>query len=63
MQWIQGAETALIIAVISVGMHVVVRLSGDLYTAMALHFVYDLLAGIVLRAAAAGLRPGTAAWA
>ena len=48
VHFVQGARTVVIIAVLSLGIHAIVRLSGNLYTAMALHFVYDLLAGAVL---------------
>jgi membrane protease YdiL (CAAX protease family) len=45
---VQGLRTVAIIALMAVGNHLIVRASGDLYTAMAIHFVYDLLAGVVL---------------
>lgn len=46
--YVQGPRTVAVIALMAVGNHLIVRASGDLYTAMAIHFVYDLLAGVVL---------------
>jgi membrane protease YdiL (CAAX protease family) len=46
--WVQGPRTVAIIVLLAVGNHLVVRASGDLYTAMAIHVTYDLLAGVVL---------------
>jgi membrane protease YdiL (CAAX protease family) len=46
--FVQGWRAMLVIGLLAVGFHVIVKMSGDLYTAMAIHFVYDLLAGFVL---------------
>jgi membrane protease YdiL (CAAX protease family) len=46
--FVQGWRTVLVIVVLAVGNHLIVRASGDLYTAMAIHFAYDLLAGVIL---------------
>jgi membrane protease YdiL (CAAX protease family) len=46
--FVQGWRTVAVIAVLAVGNHLIVRASGDLYTAMAIHFVYDVLAGVIL---------------
>jgi membrane protease YdiL (CAAX protease family) len=45
---VQGWRTVAVICVMTVGMHLIVRATGDLYTAMAIHVVYDVLAGVVL---------------
>lgn len=41
----QGWKSVGVIAVFSVGFHAIVWLSGSLYVAMAVHFLYDLVAG------------------
>jgi membrane protease YdiL (CAAX protease family) len=46
--FVQGWKTVAVIAVLAVFNHLIVRATGDLYTAMAIHFVYDLLAGVIL---------------
>ena len=46
--FVQGWRTVAVIAVLAVANHLIVRATGDLYTAMAIHFVYDLLAGVIL---------------
>jgi membrane protease YdiL (CAAX protease family) len=46
--FVQGTRTMVLIGVMAIGNHLIVRASGDLYTAMAIHFVYDLLAGMIL---------------
>ncbi len=46
--FVQGVRTVVIIGLFAIGNHLIVRASGDLYTAMAIHFVYDLLAGVIL---------------
>jgi membrane protease YdiL (CAAX protease family) len=46
--FVQGWRAVLVIVVMAIGNHWIVRATGDLYTAMAVHFVYDLIAGIVL---------------
>jgi membrane protease YdiL (CAAX protease family) len=46
--FVQGWRTVAVIAVLAVFNHLIVRATGDLYTAMAIHFVYDLLAGVIL---------------
>jgi len=46
--FVQGTKAMAVIALLAVADHWVVLASGDLYTAMAIHFVYDLLAGVIL---------------
>ena len=46
--FVQGWRAVLVILLMAVGNHWIVRATGDLYTAMAVHFAYDLTAGIVL---------------
>jgi len=46
--FVQGSRAMLLIALIAVGFHLIVGLTGDLYTAMAIHIVYDFIAGLVL---------------
>jgi membrane protease YdiL (CAAX protease family) len=46
--FVQGWRTVVVIVFLAVGNHLIVRASGDLYTAMAIHFAYDLLAGVIL---------------
>jgi membrane protease YdiL (CAAX protease family) len=43
--YVQGAIAILTIAVLSAALHVIVRATGDLYTVMAVHVLYDILAG------------------
>ncbi|HSP35762.1 MAG TPA: CPBP family intramembrane glutamic endopeptidase [Thermoanaerobaculia bacterium] len=42
---IQGWESTAIIAVFAAAFHVIVWMSGSLYVAMIVHFIYDLIAG------------------
>ena len=42
---IQGWKSVRVIAVFAAGFHALVWLSGSLYVAMAVHFLYDLVAG------------------
>ena len=46
--FVQGWRTVAVIVVLAVGNHLIVRATGDLYTAMAIHFTYDMLAGVIL---------------
>jgi membrane protease YdiL (CAAX protease family) len=46
--FVQGWRTVAVIAVLAVFNLQIVRATGDLYTAMAIHFMYDLLAGVIL---------------
>jgi membrane protease YdiL (CAAX protease family) len=46
--FVQGWRAVALIVLMTFGVHVIVLASGDLYTAMAIHFIYDLLAGIIL---------------
>jgi membrane protease YdiL (CAAX protease family) len=46
--WVQGWRAMVAIAVTAVVMHLVVRWTGDLYTAMAVHAVYDFFAGVIM---------------
>ena len=41
----QGWKSVGVIAVFSAGFHLIVWLSGSLYVAMVVHFLYDLIAG------------------
>jgi len=41
---IQGWRTGIVIFVLTMGLHWLVLVSGDLYMAMAVHFAYDLIA-------------------
>jgi membrane protease YdiL (CAAX protease family) len=43
---VQGWKSTVIFIVIAAAFHVVVWLSGSLYVAMAVHFLYDVAAGI-----------------
>jgi membrane protease YdiL (CAAX protease family) len=45
---IQGWRTVAVIVLLAICNHVIVFATGDLYTAMAVHVVYDLLAGFIL---------------
>jgi len=42
---VQGALSALIITAIALALHGLVAVSGSLYLAIAVHFLYDLIAG------------------
>ena len=42
----QGAPRAVFLAVFSLVCHVLVRTTGNLYLAMAFHFLYDVFAGV-----------------
>lgn len=46
--WVQGRGAMLIVVLFAVGFHALVRITGDLYTAMIVHAVYDFAAGLVL---------------
>ncbi len=43
---IQGWKSAGVIVVFALGFHALVLLSGSLYVAMAVHVIYDIIAGI-----------------
>ncbi|MBU1699812.1 MAG: CPBP family intramembrane metalloprotease [Candidatus Eisenbacteria bacterium] len=45
----QGVRSALIIIGFALCLHILVRLSGNLYTAMAVHFIYNLIAGYMTK--------------
>ena len=45
---VQGWRAVLVIVPFTAGFHVIVRLTGDLYTAMVVHVVYDFLAGVIV---------------
>jgi membrane protease YdiL (CAAX protease family) len=45
---IQGWTSALIVGLFALGFHAMVTSSGALWTAIAVHFLYDLLAGLML---------------
>ena len=42
---VQGMQSALIISAIALALHGLVAVSGSLYLAIAVHFLYDLIAG------------------
>jgi len=44
--WVQGATNATIVFGIALLMHGIVAITGTLYVAMAIHFVYDVVAGL-----------------
>jgi membrane protease YdiL (CAAX protease family) len=46
--FVQGWRAMGAIALMAVSAHLIVRATGDLYTAMTAHFIYDLLAGVIL---------------
>jgi membrane protease YdiL (CAAX protease family) len=51
--YVQAWKAMLLIVVMAFAFHLIVFATGDLYTAMAGHFLYDLLAGfIIIRLAA-----------
>lgn len=52
---VQGWKSAALIVVVAFGFHVVVRVTGGLYVAMGIHFLYDVVAGIWLGATARDL--------
>ena len=43
--WVQGWKAALLILLFAGAFHALVALTGSLYVAMAVHFVYDVTAG------------------
>lgn len=45
---IQGWRSVALIAAMSLAMHGLVLRAGNLYTAMVIHFTYDMLAGVLL---------------
>jgi len=48
VHFVQGWRAMATIAMIALAAHVIVRVTGDLYTAMFVHFVYDFFAGLLL---------------
>jgi membrane protease YdiL (CAAX protease family) len=48
VHFLQGWRAMAAIALTAMAAHLIVRATGDLYTAMTVHFVYDLIAGVVL---------------
>ncbi|HKQ60278.1 MAG TPA: CPBP family intramembrane glutamic endopeptidase [Candidatus Polarisedimenticolaceae bacterium] len=46
--YVQGWRALVAIVVFTTAVHWIVRLTGNLYTAMAVHMVYDFLAGVIL---------------
>ena len=46
--FVQGWRVMVVILALGAGFHAIVRLTGNLYTAMFVHVVYDFAAGIVL---------------
>lgn len=47
--FVQGWRSMALIVIIATAFHLIVRFTGDLYTAMAVHCVYDFAAGILLQ--------------
>ncbi len=45
--FVQGWRSMSIIFFLAIANHLIVRATGDLYTAMAIHVVYDFLAGTI----------------
>jgi membrane protease YdiL (CAAX protease family) len=45
---VQGWKSAISIFFFAFGFHVLVLISGALYTAMVVHFLYDITAGVIL---------------
>jgi uncharacterized protein len=45
---LQGGRAMTAIALIALAAHLIVLITGDLYTAMFVHVLYDLVAGVVL---------------
>jgi len=54
---VQGWQSAALVLPFALGFQALVRLSGDLYGAMAVHALYDLAAGLIY--ARLGRGPGT----
>jgi membrane protease YdiL (CAAX protease family) len=54
--WVQGRGAMVIIVIFAAAFHVLVRLTGDLYTAIVVHVVYDFAAGMLLWRLSAGAR-------
>jgi membrane protease YdiL (CAAX protease family) len=52
----QGLKSASVIVLFAFGLHVIVRVTGGLYTAMVAHWAYDVLAGVALRRLATSLK-------
>ena len=46
--FVQGWRAMVMIAAIAAAAHLIVRATGDLYTAMLVHFIYDFFAGMIL---------------
>jgi membrane protease YdiL (CAAX protease family) len=46
--FVQGWRAMVVIIAFALGSHAIVRLTGDLYTVMAVHVVYDFLAGLIV---------------
>ena len=61
--FVQGWRAMVVIVALAAASHGIVYLTGDLYTAMFVHVVYDFLAGVMLLrlARADGLLPARAA--
>lgn len=52
VHFVQAWRAVVAIALFAVGSHTIVRLTGDLYTVIAVHIVYDFVAGVLLIALA-----------
>ena len=46
--FVQGWRAMALIAIMAAAAHLIVRYTGDLYTAMTVHFLYDFFAGVVI---------------
>jgi membrane protease YdiL (CAAX protease family) len=51
---LQGRQSGVIIGLLALGFHVVVRLDGTLSAAIAVHFAYDVIAGLFYARAGRG---------
>ncbi len=45
---VQGWRSAIVVAIFAIGLQLLVRLTGGLLVAIAVHFAYDLLVGLLL---------------
>jgi membrane protease YdiL (CAAX protease family) len=48
VHYVQGRRAMALIALFAFVFHMIVLVTGDLYTAMAVHFIYDFLAGVMV---------------
>ncbi len=55
---VQGLQSAALVQLFALGFQGLVWLTGDLYVAMAVHFLYDLAAGIIYGGLGRSVTPG-----